>query len=130
MKVFDNMVHCCLRLVIKDNHNFLSEILLALTLFIHVCKDGPRTRLCYTPCASQMWSMLLSSEWGGGVCSRSSSLMGHSHFLQMKAVWEGCEVSVSILYLYLMSIYPFQKDKGSMKCKSKMVSQGWFLLFL
>lgn len=38
MKVFDNMVCYCLRLVIKDNHNFLSEILLALTLFIHTCK--------------------------------------------------------------------------------------------
>lgn len=45
MKVFDNMVHCCLRLVIKDNHHFLPDILLALTLFIHMCKNVPKTHL-------------------------------------------------------------------------------------
>ena len=54
MKVFDNMVRCCLRLVIKDNHHFLSEILLALTLFIHMCKRVPRMHLLGVWCAVKM----------------------------------------------------------------------------
>lgn len=83
MKVFDNMVRGCLRLVIKDNHHFLSEILLALTLFIHMWKNVPRTHPLCALHAVKMYRQLPQSEYRA--CSRFPSMMGHSDFLQMKS---------------------------------------------
>lgn len=83
MKVFDNMVRCCLRLVIKDNHHFLSEILLALTLFIHMRKNVSRTHLLGALHAVKMETELPLSE--RRVRSRFPSVMGHGNFWQMKS---------------------------------------------